>query len=143
MKCGPWLKASGQSLHTSCRQGNRRLTAATTQECAFWVGLHRRACAGDGCAERPRGKVDAVSPYFPHRRDSQLMSRLATTITIPVMSTAKQEKSRRSLKRKRMLTPPPLPPLRMAILTLQGTALRSMPDSGTITKYFALAFPLP
>jgi len=71
------------------------------------------------------------------------MSRLATTITIPVMSTAKQEKSRRSLKRKRMLTPPPLPPLRMAILTLQGIALRSMPDSGTITKYFALAFPLP
>jgi hypothetical protein len=29
----------------------------------------------------------------------------------------------------------------MAILALQDIALRSMPDSGTITKYFALAFP--
>jgi hypothetical protein len=28
-------------------------------------------------------------------------------------------------------------------LRLQGLALRSVPDSGTITKYFALAFRLP
>src|SRR6516225_10011687 len=34
----------------------------------------------------------ALSLHFPHpSRDSQLMSRLATAITIPVMSTAKQE----------------------------------------------------
>src|SRR5262249_54086964 len=42
-------------------------------------------------------------PIFPRpSHDNQLMSRLATTITMLVMSTAKQENSRRSLTRKRI-----------------------------------------
>src|SRR5262245_53039383 len=39
------------------------------------------------------------------------MTRLATTITIPVASAAKQENSTRSLRRKGMLNASPLPPL--------------------------------
>jgi len=51
--------------------------------------------------------VETKLPYFAHpSHDSQLMTRLAATITIPVMSTAKQENSRRSLRRKRIRSPP-------------------------------------
>ena len=47
--------------------------------------------------------VETKLPYSAHpSHDSQLMTRLAATITIPVMSTAKQENSRRSLTRKRI-----------------------------------------
>jgi hypothetical protein len=53
-----------------------------------------------------RHAEESLSLYFPHpSHDSQLMSRLATTITMLVMSTAKQENSRRSLTRKRILAP--------------------------------------
>ena len=52
------------------------------------------------------------SPYFPHpSHDSQLISRLATTITMLVMSKAKQENSRRSLTRTRILAHPLCLPL--------------------------------
>src|SRR5215510_9986634 len=75
-------------------------------------GAEARFCA------RALGNDEACPPS----RHSQLMSRLATTITIPVMSTAKQEKSRRSPH-----------------LDIPRFGLRLMPDSGTITNYFAPA----
>src|SRR5262249_32653693 len=75
------------------------------------------------------------------------MTRLATTITIPVASAAKQENSTRSLRRKGMLNASPSPPLCTAhfacalhILTLHGLDLRSMPDSEAIKNYYA-CFP--
>src|SRR5215831_18773948 len=55
------------------------------------------------------------------------MTRLATTITIPVASAAKQENSRRSLRRKGMLTPPLHLPCAGHILTLQDLAFVRSP----------------
>src|SRR5262249_39191132 len=86
------------------------------------------------CARAPGN--DEASPPSRH---SQLMSRLATTITIPVMSTAKQEKSRRSLRRKRISSPPPLTSPMHGHLDIPRFGLRLMPDSGIITNYFTLA----
>jgi len=68
------------------------------------------------------------------------MTRLATTITIPVASAAKQENSTRSLTRKGILNASPSPPCALHILTLHGLDLRSMPDSGAIKNYYA-CFP--
>jgi hypothetical protein len=80
---------------------------------------------------------------LPHpSHDSQLMSRLAIAITIPVTHTAKAENSTKSVKSVGTPTPPPFPPLCKAILTLRGIALRLMPDSRSITNYFALALVL-
>src|SRR5262249_40512038 len=68
------------------------------------------------------------------------MTRLATTITIPVASAAKQENSTRSLKRKGMLNASPSPPLCTAHFDTPRLDLRSMPDSGAIKNYYA-CFP--
>src|SRR5215469_17252748 len=85
-----------------------------------------------------RGGVSALGTRRKHPSEHEIqMSRLATTITIPVMRRAKQENSRRSL-RSICILPPPLtfPPCR-EIMTSRVLALGLMPDTGTITNYFA------
>ena len=78
----------------------RNRTVIRPDECP--IAEPRLGGAEAGFCARVLGKEEACPPS----RHSQLMSRLATTITIPVMSTAKQEKSRRSLRRKRISSPP-------------------------------------
>src|SRR5262249_5644827 len=86
---------------------------------------------------RPGG-VSALGTLRKHPSEHDIqMSRLATTITIPVMSTAKQENSTTSLR----IIPIPPPPLTFpragVTMTSQAMALGLMPDTGTITNYFA------
>src|SRR5262249_59013494 len=68
--------------------------------------------------------------------DSQ-MSRPATTTTIRVTSTPKQENSTRSLRSICILPPPLTFPRAGVTMTSQVIALGLMPDTGTITNYFA------
>jgi hypothetical protein len=85
-----------------------------------------------------RGGVSALGTGKKHPSEHEIqMNRLATTITIPVTRRAKQENSRRSLRSINILPPPPyLPPCR-EIMTSRVIVLGLMPDTGTITNYFA------
>ena len=85
-----------------------------------------------------RGGVSALGTLRKHASEHDIqMSRLATTITIPVMSTAKQENSTRSLRSICILPPPLTFPRAGVTMTSQVIALGLMPDTGTITNYFA------
>src|SRR5262245_4472518 len=65
------------------------------------------------------------------------MPRLATAITIPVMSTAKQEKKQKVTREKTHTVASPLTSLCMVILTLKRLAFVPVPDSRTVTNCFA------
>jgi len=86
-----WAGLSGGTLsHRSWREGQQQKPRHWATVAGFLRSVHR-------------GSID---PSTTLRHDTQ-MRRLATTITIPVMSTAKQENSRRSL-RSICILPPPL-----------------------------------